>query len=96
MPAEAWNEWYAVFRPVSSDRLWFAAWQDRTAEMLNMMEAFSYASEYWEVALCVNASYLVNLYQPWHRIIASGKQNVPGKGYLDMILVDGKAEIEQL
>lgn len=26
--------------------------------MLNIMEAFSYAREYWEVGLCVNASNL--------------------------------------
>jgi hypothetical protein len=51
MPAEAWKEWYAVFRPESSDRVWCAAWQDKTAEMLNIIDAFSYAKEYWEVGL---------------------------------------------
>jgi hypothetical protein len=58
MPAEAWNEWYDVLRPTSSWRFWWAAWQERTAEMLKMMEAFSYASEYCEVGLCVKASNL--------------------------------------
>jgi len=58
MPAEAWKEWYAVFNPVSSNRFWCAAWHERTAEMLNIMEAFSYAREYCEVALCVKASSL--------------------------------------
>jgi hypothetical protein len=51
MPAEAWKEWYAVLSPLSSERFWFAAWHDRTAEMLKMTEAFSYAREYWEVGL---------------------------------------------
>jgi hypothetical protein len=41
IPADAWKEWYAVLTPTSSARFWFAAWQDRTAEMLKMMEAFS-------------------------------------------------------
>jgi hypothetical protein len=60
MPAEAWKEWYACLRPASSVRIWLAAWQDRTAEMLKMMEAFSNANEYCAVALCVKAS---NLHQ---------------------------------
>lgn len=60
MPAEAWNEWYACLRPASSVRVWLAAWQDRTAEMLKMMDAFSNANEYCAVALCVKAS---NLHQ---------------------------------
>jgi hypothetical protein len=51
MPAEAWKEWYAFLSPLSSERFWFAAWHDRTAEMLKMTEAFSYAREYWEVGL---------------------------------------------
>lgn len=46
---------------MSSDRSWFAAWQDNTAEMLKMMDAFSKAREYWEVGLCVNASNLVEM-----------------------------------
>ena len=58
MPAEAWKEWYACLSPDSSLRVWLAAWQDRTAEMLKMMEAFSKASEYCAVALCVKASNL--------------------------------------
>ncbi len=58
MPAEAWNEWYAVFSPDSSDLVWRAAWHDRTAEILKIMEAFSKAREYCEVALWVKASNL--------------------------------------
>jgi hypothetical protein len=58
MPAEAWKEWYACLSPASSLRVWLAAWHDRTAEMLKMMEAFSNASEYCAVALCVKASNL--------------------------------------
>jgi hypothetical protein len=58
MPAAAWNEWYEVLRPTSWWRFWCAAWQERTAEMLKMMEAFSYASEYCDVGLCVKASNL--------------------------------------
>jgi hypothetical protein len=46
MPAEAWNEWYDVLSPTSSWRFWCAAWHDRTADMLKMMLAFSYAREY--------------------------------------------------
>lgn len=45
-------------RPVSSDLGWFAAWQESTADMLKMMEAFSKAREYWEVGLWVKASNL--------------------------------------
>ena len=58
IPAEAWKEWYACLSPASSLRVWLAAWHDRTAEMLKMMEAFSNASEYCAVALCVKASNL--------------------------------------
>jgi len=58
MPAEAWKEWYAVLRPDSSERVWWAAWQDRTAEILNIIEAFSKAREYWAVDLWVKASNL--------------------------------------
>lgn len=58
MPAEAWKEWYAVLRPDSSDRVWKAAWQERTADMLKMIEAFSKASEYCAVDLWVKASNL--------------------------------------
>jgi hypothetical protein len=58
MPAEAWKEWYACLRPDSSVRVWLAAWQDKTADMLKIMEAFSKASEYCDVALCVKASNL--------------------------------------
>jgi len=58
MPAEAWKEWYAVLRPDSSLRAWWAAWQDSTADILKIMEAFSKASECCDVALCVNASNL--------------------------------------
>jgi hypothetical protein len=58
MPAEAWKEWYAVLRPLSSDRFWLAAWQERTAEILKMMEAFSKASEYCDVGFAVKASNL--------------------------------------
>lgn len=36
---------------MSSDRSWFAAWHDNTAEMLKMMEAFSKAREYCDVGL---------------------------------------------
>jgi len=46
MPADAWKEWYAVFRPESSERVWKAAWQDSTADILKIIEAFSYAREY--------------------------------------------------
>lgn len=59
MPAAAWNEWYAALMPVSSERFWFAAWHEWTAEMLNIIDAFSNASEYCDVCLCVNASFLV-------------------------------------
>ena len=48
-------------RPDSSERAWWAAWQDRTADMLKIMEAFSKASEYWEVDLWVKASNLVDV-----------------------------------
>jgi hypothetical protein len=58
MPADAWKEWYAVLRPLSSVRFWFAAWQERTAEILKIIEAFSKANEYWEVGFAVNASNL--------------------------------------
>ena len=59
MPGDGWREWEAAFRPLSSDRFWLAAWQDSTAEMLNMMEAFSKAKENWEVGFAVNASNLL-------------------------------------
>jgi hypothetical protein len=58
IPADAWKEWYAVFNPVSSDRDWFAAWHESTADMLKIIDAFSYAREYWDVGLWVNASNL--------------------------------------
>ena len=58
MPAAAWNELYAVLTPASSDRFWLAAWQECTAEMLKIIDAFSKASEYCDVDLWVKASYL--------------------------------------
>lgn len=64
--------------------------------MLNMMEAFSNAKEYWEVGLCVKASNLRGALAACQR----GPQrallnNAPCKRDLDVLLVDGEAQVEQ-
>lgn len=64
-----------------------------------MMEAFSKASEYWEVGLCVNASNLEwcqQLVGPVGRGISVEEASAPGEGDLDVLLVDGEAQVEQL
>ena len=75
--------------------------------MLKMMEAFSNANEYWAVDLRVKASNLWSEVRSAHETQGlrigrlrdgqkSGRANVPGKGYLDVLLINGKAQIQQL
>lgn len=64
--------------------------------MLNMMEAFSKAKEYWEVGLCVKASNLGGALAacqrgPRHAWL----NNAPCERDLDVLLVDGEAQIKQ-
>lgn len=65
--------------------------------MLNMMEAFSKAKEYWEVGLCVKASNLGETLAacqpgPGHAWI----NHTPCERDLDVLFIDGEAQVEQL
>ena len=69
-----------------------------------MMEAFSKASEYCEVDLCVKASNLEESKQCSTFGAQGGEsgkdgrrgKDVPGEGDFDVLLVDRKPEIQQL
>lgn len=64
--------------------------------MLNMMEAFSKAKEYWEVGLCVNASNLRERLAACQRGPRHASFiNAPCKRDLDVLFVDGEAQVEQ-
>lgn len=64
--------------------------------MLNMMEAFSKAKEYWEVGLCVKASNLEKRLAARQRDPGrTSPDNAPRERDLDVLLVDGKAQVEQ-
>jgi len=64
--------------------------------MLNMMEAFSKAKEYWEVGLCVKASNLGETLAAWPRDFArASPDNAPCERDLDVLFVDGEAQVEQ-
>lgn len=62
-----------------------------------MMEAFSYAREYCEVALCVKASYLGAKRQSCQqRCAEAAALCIPCERDLDVVLVDGEPQIQQL
>ena len=77
--------------------------------MLNMIDAFSYASEYWEVGLWVKASNLAQIHGKtkifaccmdgsqqfcMQRFPACTVRDLPCKGNLDMVLVHRKSQIQ--
>lgn len=66
--------------------------------MLKMMEAFSYASEYWDMGLWVKASSLTVMSKKQVTAGArvssvSGEIDVPGEGDFDVIFVDRETQV---
>lgn len=71
-----------------------AAWHERTAEILKIIEAFSKASEYWAVGLCVKASNLSRQQLVSEALVpvgVLGKHSLPGERDSYVLLIDGEA-----